>query len=180
MSSADRQQFVDIFGEGDDRVADALIAHTRSLSGGVDPQTGLSTSAAFDLVQGTWLSRFRTAALVMRFQQVQVQTALVAFESSYRALRQYAPEIVSERAVGFMLDVANQFGDAGTKKLYRSLQQPGMAETDLLEGIADATVTRVDDNLKAGVRARRDRFLETPFLSATPFTSAAGAQAAGH
>jgi N-acetyl-anhydromuramyl-L-alanine amidase AmpD/peptidoglycan hydrolase-like protein with peptidoglycan-binding domain len=179
MSSADRQQFVGIFGQGDDRVADALIAHTRSLSGGVNPQTGVSTSSAFDLVQEPWLSRFRAAALVLRFQQVQVQTALAAFESSYRALRQYAPEIVSERGVGFMLDVANQFGDAGTEKLYRSLQRPGMAETDLLEGLADATVTRVDDNLKAGVRGRRDRFLETPFLSATPFTPAAGAQVAG-
>jgi hypothetical protein len=78
-----------------------------------------------------------------------------------------------------MLDVANQFGDAGTEKLYRSLQGPGMTETELLEGMADATVTRVDDNLKAGVRTRRARFLETPFLSDMPFTSAAGAQAAG-
>jgi hypothetical protein len=72
MSSADRQQFVDIFGEGDDRVADALIAHTRSLSGGVDPKTGVATSAAFDLVQEPWLSRFRAGALLIGFQQVQV------------------------------------------------------------------------------------------------------------
>jgi N-acetyl-anhydromuramyl-L-alanine amidase AmpD len=171
MSSADRQQFVDIFGDGDDSVADALIAHTRSLSGGVDPKTGVATTTAFDLVNDPWVSRFRTAALVIRFQQVQVQTALAAFDSSYRALRRYAPEIVSERAVGFMLDVANQCGDGGTEKIYRSLHHPGMAEMDLLEAIADATVARVDDNLKGGVRTRRDRFLETPLLSNAPFVA---------
>jgi peptidoglycan hydrolase-like protein with peptidoglycan-binding domain len=169
MSNADRQQFVDIFGDGDDRVADALIAHTSSLSGGVDPKTGITTSTAFDLVNEPWVSRFRTAALVTRFQQVQVQTARTAFDSSCRALLRYAPEIVSERAVGFMLDVANQCGDAGTEKIYRSLHHAGMAEMDLLEAIADATVARVDDNQKAGVRARRDRFLETPLLSNAPF-----------
>jgi N-acetyl-anhydromuramyl-L-alanine amidase AmpD len=177
MSSADRQQFVDIFGDGDDRVADALIAHTRSLSGGVDPKTGVAMSAAFDLVNEPWVTRFRTAAAVIRFQQVQVQTALSAFDFSYRALRRYAPEIVSERAVGFMLDVANQCGDAGTEKLYRSLHSPGMIESDLLEAIADATVVRVDDNQKAGVRTRRDRFLETPLLSNAPFVAAAGVSA---
>jgi N-acetyl-anhydromuramyl-L-alanine amidase AmpD/peptidoglycan hydrolase-like protein with peptidoglycan-binding domain len=179
MSSADRQQFVDIFGDGDDRVADALIGHTRSLSGGVDPKTGVTMSAAFDLVNEPWITRFRTAAAVIRFQQVQVQTALAAFDSSYRALRRYAPEMVSERAVGFMLDVANQCGDAGTEKLYRSLHSPGMTETDLLKAIADATVARVDDNQKAGVQTRRDRFLETPLLSNALFISATGAGAGG-
>jgi hypothetical protein len=52
-----------------------------------------------------------------------------------------------------------------------------MTETDLLDAIGDATVARVDDNQKAGVRTRRDRFLETPLLSNAPFVAAAGASA---
>jgi hypothetical protein len=56
------------------------------------------------------------------------------------------------------------------QKLYLAVHRTGITETDLLEAIADETVARVDDSLKAGVRARRDRFLETQLLSDTPFS----------
>lgn len=178
MSQADRAVFVEIFGAGDRTVADSLIAHCRKLSGGVDPATGNTTSAAFDLIADPWLSRFRQAALALKFQQAQVQSALAAFEASYERLQSVAPDLVSERSVGFMLDVANQFGDAGAEKLYKSIHRPDMKEMDVLSEIADATVARVDDSFKAGVRARRDRFLETHFLSDQRFVPNQDAQAA--
>ena len=71
-----------------------------------------------------------------------------------------------------MIDVANQYGDAGAKDLYESVNRPSMAETDLLEAIADESVRRIDDKFKGGVRARRDSFLNTPFLSDQPFVDA--------
>jgi hypothetical protein len=77
-----------------------------------------------------------------------------------------------------MLDVANQFGDAGTAKMYAAVNGPEMSEKDLLEAIAEETIARVDDSSKAGVRARRERFLECRFLSDDPFRTDTEAQAA--
>jgi hypothetical protein len=68
-----------------------------------------------------------------------------------------------------MLDVANQFGDGGIAKLYTDIHRPGMAEADVLQGIADETVVRVPDPLKAGVRSRREQFLQTSLLSDRAF-----------
>jgi peptidoglycan hydrolase-like protein with peptidoglycan-binding domain len=170
MSQADRDQFVQIFGAGDASVAESLIAHCRKPSGGVDPATGAATSGAFDLIADPWISRFRQAALVFQFQQAQVQTALAAFNSSYERLRGFASDLVSERSAGFMIDVANQFGAGGAEKLYNSVHQEKMSEMDVLTEIADATVAKVDDPLKPGVRARRDHFLETHLLSDQPFS----------
>jgi N-acetyl-anhydromuramyl-L-alanine amidase AmpD len=178
-SQASREEFVEIFGAGDATVADSLIAHCRKPFGGVDPGTGQTTSGAFDLIAEPWLSRFRQAALVLEFQQAQVQIALAAFNASFERLRTFAPDLVSERGVGFMIDVANQFGDGGAERLYRSVHKPDMKEIDVLTEIADTTVARVDDSLKAGVRARRDHFLQTRFLADQPFALNQEVRAAG-
>ncbi len=77
----------------------------------------------------------------------------------------YAPDIRSERGIAFMLDVANQFGDGGLKKLYQHVHQPDMKEFDILDAIADESIERMPDKFKQGVRARRDGFLETARLS---------------
>ena len=179
LSTADASQFDEIFGGGDAGVAAALIAHCRKASGGVDPKTGATTDASFDLTAEPWISRFRQAASIARFQQVQVQLALAAFNTSYAAIRRLAPELASERSAGFLIDVANQFGDGGLAKLLTDARKPGISETDLLGEIADLTVERMDDSLKAGVRARRDHFLNTTFLSTDPFTPDDASLAAG-
>jgi hypothetical protein len=167
FSSANREQFIAIFAAGDSAQADALLAHVRKPFGGVDPKTGDTTNSAFDLIEEPWLARFRQAAVFPRFQLSQVSLALDAFGKSCSRIRQYAPDLTSERAVGFMLDVANQFGDAGAQKLYNRAHQNGMRQLDVLEAIANESVAAMDDSLKAGVRARRDRFLETHLLSDT-------------
>jgi len=171
MAEADRDQFAAIFGGGDPATADGLIAHCRKPFGGVDPKIGDTVNPSFDLVQDPWVSRFRQAALTQRFQQVQVQAALAAFNASYAALGRLAPGLRSERAVAFMLDVANQFGDGGTAKVYIDVHRDGMSETELIEAIADETVERMPDALQAGVRARRDHFLKTDLLTDDPFVA---------
>lgn len=170
MFQAEPDLFVSIYGAGDSDVAAALIAHCRKPSGGLVAKTGDTTNASFDLVTEPWISRFRQAALDPRFQQVQVRLALDAFNSSYQLLRRYAPGLVSERSVGFMLDVANQFGDGGAQRIYTEVHQPGMDQAAILDAVADMTVARIDDAFQTAVRARRDHFLETSLLSDEPFS----------
>jgi N-acetyl-anhydromuramyl-L-alanine amidase AmpD len=169
MFEVDRDQFNSTFGGPE--IALALLAHCRKPSGGVNPKTGETVNPSFDLVAEPWLSRFRQAALSARFQRVQVQVALAAFQLSYKAIQRFAPDMRSERSVGFMLDVANQFGDGGAAQLYSAVHGTGMDEKSVLDAIADATIERVDDAFKTAVRTRRDHFLETTVLSDEPFLS---------
>jgi len=165
FSAADRELYIDIFGDGDANLADGLIAHVSRLKGGVNPKTGETTNNKFDLIAPSWSRRFEKATLQPVFQIAQVQTAAKVFKSSLADIQVYAPDIRSERGIAFMLDVANQFGDGGLKDIYREVHRDGMQEFDILEAIADETVERIADNFKRGVRARRDGFLETKRLS---------------
>lgn len=163
--SASSADFVRIMAAGDPNLASALIAHTRKPDGGINPSTGATTDSAFDLIAEPWVSRFRAAALFKRFQQAQVRTALNAFRESLTRIQQYATQLNSERSVGFMLDLANQFGDAGARSIYKEVSKPGMHTGDLLQAMADESVHRMPDPQKAGTQARREHFLTTAFLS---------------
>lgn len=169
FQKASPSDFSRIFGDGDAGLASRLIAHTQKLKGGIDPATGLTTDSAFDLISEPWVTRFRQAALFKPFQKVQVQTALDDFSDSLKIVQAYAPELTTERAVGFMLDVANQFGDGGLHSIYDAVAQSGMLIGDLLQAIADESVARIQDPWKLGTQARRQHFLTTTFLSDGPF-----------
>ena len=168
--TASADDFTRIFGDGDAGVAAGLIAHTSKPLGGIDPATGQTTDPAFDLISEPWVSRFRAAALWMPFQQVQVQTALADFGSSLARIKEYAPQLNSERAVAFTLDLANQFGDGGARGIYQAVWQAGMAISDLLQAMADESARRIQDPWKAGTQARREHFLTTDFLTDDLFT----------
>ncbi|WP_367156033.1 N-acetylmuramoyl-L-alanine amidase [Methylomonas sp. HYX-M1] len=165
FSAADRELYIDIFGDGDANLADGLIAHVSRPSGGVNSNTGETTNNKFNLIARPWTDRFEKATVQPVFQTAQVQTATKVFKSSLAGIQGYAPDIRSERGIAFMLDVANQFGDGGLKKIYQQVHRAGMQEFDILEAIADETVERIADKFKHGVRARRDGFLETKRLS---------------
>ena len=173
FSQGDRGLYVEIFGDGDAPLADALIAHVSKANGGVNPKTGVTLDARFDLIAPPWTQRFETATLQIPFQKAQVATALQAFTRSYQAIQRYAQDIRTERGIAFMLDVANQFGDTGLKGIYSQVRQPGMQEKDILDAIADETVERIQDNFKQGVRARRDGFLNSTLLLDEDFASTA-------
>lgn len=164
FSASNRQLYIDIFGDGDAALADSLLAHVSKANGGVNAKTGVTLNAAFNLIARPWTDRFEQATLQRPFQVAQVQTAAQVFRLSLNKIRSYAPEISSERGIAFMLDVANQFGDGGLKKLYAQTHRPGMAEMDILDAIADESVERLPDKFKQGVRARRDGFLQTARL----------------
>ncbi len=168
--SASAAGLVRIFGAGDAALASGLMAQTKQVSGGVDPATGLTTDLNFDLVNEPWVGRFRTAALWVLFQKVQVQTAISDFQSSLAMIQQYAPQLKTERAVGFALDLANQFGDGGARSIYRSAWRAGMSVRDLLQQMANESVERIPDPWKAATQIRRDLFLTTSFLSDNAFS----------
>jgi hypothetical protein len=166
--------FAAVLGEGDPALAASLLQHCAAPTFGCDQQ-GNTTDPRFDLTVDPWLARFKQAGLNRDLQSVQVELAVSAFERSYQALRQYAAaQLGSERAVAFMLDLANQFGDAGARRIFGQVAKPGMSERDLLSAIADLSVAKVTAQFGPGAevdstRNRRQAFATTPLLADTPF-----------
>jgi hypothetical protein len=159
-------------GGGDEALAASLLRHCAAPSFVVDAQ-GKTTDPQFDLVIDPWLARFKQAGLSRELQSVQVELAVSAFESSFRRLQAYAPQLASERAVAFMLDLANQFGDAGAKRIFQEVSQPDMSESDLLSAIADRSIAKVQAQFGPGpvvdsTRSRRQGFRTTQLLADTP------------
>ncbi len=166
---ADPVAFAGFFTGGDANQAAEFVAHVKLAAGGVDPETGETTNPAFDLVREPWVSRFQQAALFKPYQQVQVKTALEDFAASLKKIQSYAPQLTSERALGFMIDLANQFGDAGAQRVYQSVAQQGVPVEELLQAVAEESVARMPDPFKSGTQARRQHFLTTEFLSDAVF-----------
>jgi hypothetical protein len=172
--AASAADFANILGGHDADVSDGLVAHSAQPNGGIDPSTGNTTDAAYDLVSEPWVSRFRRAALFKPFQQAQTRMALADFGNSLKLIERYAPQLNTERAVGFTLDLANQFGDRSTRSIFRAVWQDGMAIRDALQAMADESVARIQDPCKSATQARRQHFLTTNLLSDQLFASSGG------
>lgn len=175
---ADPERFVAIFGDGNADLAQRLIAHTARPLGGVDGAGG-TTDPEFDLVNEPWLSRFKGAALEPRFQRAQAQLAVEAFTTSLARLQKYAPQLKSERAVAFMLDLANQHGDGGARSIYQTVSGGGAFadEAALLAAIEQESVARVSaqygdgSNEARSTASRRSAFRTTALLSDGPLSA---------
>ena len=163
FNTADRANFVRIFGDGQAAVADGLLAHVAKPRGGTDAN-GDTTDPAYDLVAAPWPARFQEAALTPGFQPVQVKTALAAFQQSFHVLQSYATEIATERQVAFMLDLANQYGDGGAKRQYQNAGASGAGGDAIIRSIAAAA--------PSAYQPRRQFFLTTTMLDDTPFADA--------
>jgi peptidoglycan hydrolase-like protein with peptidoglycan-binding domain len=168
FANADQLKFASLFGGGNEDLAAGLLMHVGKPAGGVDSRSGVTTDSAYDLVSPIWAKRFQDAAFDRQYQRIQIDVAAAAFRQSLAAMRKYASDL-TERSAAFMLDVANQCGDGGLRNMYITAKRTGAAGMDLLEVIADETIDRVAPNLQAGVRMRRDNFLNTPLLSDQPF-----------
>ncbi len=173
--AADAAQFVKIFGAGDAALTKDLIAHTAKPRGGVDGE-GRATDARFNLVSESWLSRFLAAGRDRAWQQVQMNEAIRAYRASFEHIRVFAPAVQSERAIAFLLDLANQHGDAGAKSICTASLRPGISESDLLAKMEAESVARVRRQFGEGAevestRARREAFRESPLLSDAPFAA---------
>jgi peptidoglycan hydrolase-like protein with peptidoglycan-binding domain len=167
----DAGEFARIFGDGDASLAARLIAHTQRPNGGVDPDTGETTDGDFDLVEEPWVTRFTEAGRSPVFQAVQITTARAAFDNSFARLKAFAPELTTERAVAFMLDLANQHGDGGAKAIHAAAKRDGQTLPELIDAMIEESVKRLKPKFQAGTRNRRTLFAKTPLLSDETFVA---------
>jgi hypothetical protein len=164
-------EFVRILGAGDPALAQGLIVHTSLPRGGTDG-TGATTDPDFNLLTDPWITRFRQAALDRALQRAQVQAATDAFDISAQQVRTSAPALAaSERAMAFMLDLANQHGDGGARSIYTAAGAAPAAIADKLQAMADESVHRVAAQFGAAsaeamsTRNRREAFRTSPLFT---------------
>jgi hypothetical protein len=178
MDTALPDRFTQILGAGDPDLARRLLLHTAKVSGGIDPRTGVTIDPVFDLTAEPWRSRFVAAGQEPAFQKQQVATALDAFQLSLRHLQQTATVVTSQRGIAAMLDVANQFGDAGAASVASAAMVPGMTEAEFLAAVGSETVARVSrqygaDSPEARSTANRRQLVQTTaWLSDEPLDPA--------
>jgi hypothetical protein len=148
-----------------------LLAHLRRANGGVDPKTGRTLDAAFDLIAEPWRTRFERMGKDRELQKVQVEMAQEAFRTSLAALRPQTSAIGSQRGCAFLLDLANQHGDGGACSIYKKVARPEMTELEILEAMESESVRRVaaqygtESPEAASTANRRRLFRTTPWLS---------------
>jgi peptidoglycan hydrolase-like protein with peptidoglycan-binding domain len=164
--------FLQILTGGSQDTGQRLLAHTAKARGGTDDQ-GRTTDPLFDLVAAPWDARFLAAGEDRDLQQVQLDLAISDFTASMTALQAEAPAIRSERGVAFMLDVANQHGDAGAKSILQQVQTPGLSEASLLAAVQTESIARVraqfgEGKETASTTARRTAFRTSALLSDGP------------
>lgn len=165
-------RFVDVLGGGVEETAQLLIEHTAKPRGGTNVH-GLTTDPRFDLIAAPWDTRFVAAGHDPALQRVQLRTAIAAFQKSLQRLQAMMPALRSERGIAFLLDVANQHGDAGAESIIRAVQRPGISESDLLAAIQRESVARVRAQFGDGpetdsTAVRRNAFRTSPLLSDQP------------
>ncbi len=158
----DPAEFARVMGGG------GLITYVKQTNGGVTA-LGTCTDANYDLTSPEWIARFKAAALLPCMQRAQVKLACAAFRSFAAKLHLFAPELKSERAVAFMLDLANQHGEGGARSLYTQAKTAAASEAALLLALTDASVAKLPPQFQKGTRARRDLFRTTDLLSDEPF-----------
>lgn len=175
---ADTDRFNNTFGGATG--ATSLLAHATRLDGGVDRATGKTADPAFDLISEPWKSRFMAAGLDPVFQRVQITEATKNLQSAYDRLKSHAAAIRSQRGVGFLLDVANQHGQAGALSIYDKVFVPAMSEADLLLAMRNESVRLVsaqfgtDSDEAKSTASRRDWFLTAHALSDSDLAEADG------
>lgn len=170
-------KFVAVLGGGEPAVASGLIAHTAKPSGGVT-QLGHTTDPAFDLVNDVWSARFVEAGRDRIWQETQLAEAMTAFKESCNVIRGCAPIARSERALAFLLDVANQHGNGGLRNLCAKCTTPAMTEPAFLQAVQDESVRRLKAQFGDGspeavsTLNRRTAFRTSALLSTDAFQEA--------
>jgi peptidoglycan hydrolase-like protein with peptidoglycan-binding domain len=174
---AQPERFVEVFGGGDATVSSGLLSHTAKPNGGLDI-IGQSTDPAFDLLNEIWGARFAAAGQDRVWQKTQIDEAVSAFRHSCTTIRVCAPLAQSERALAFLLDVANQHGNGGLSNICRTVLTAGLTEQQVLAAVAVESVRRVTTQFGEGspearsTQTRRDCFRTTALLSDAQFEEA--------
>ena len=113
---------------------------------------------------------------VRQFQEARnlPATGTVDGRKSITWLHAFAPRIQSERGIAFMLDLANQHGDAGAESIFRKVDAHGLSDDDLLTALQRESVARVhaqsgDGAVVQSTLARREAFRKSSALSDQAF-----------
>lgn len=165
FQAEDPQAFALTFADGNQELAARLIKITLGKNGGVN-QAGEATEPEFNLIAEPWLSRFKRAGEDPKLQKIQLKIFTDEYLKFMEELRQFAPEIQSERGVAFMLDLAFQHGTMNARKIFDSVRQPGLKEMELLRLMQDESARR-SPRFSEAIYRRRQSFITSPFLSDT-------------
>jgi hypothetical protein len=155
-----------------------ILAHTKAGKAELNAN-GTTKNPKVDLLTPDALARFKEALSNKELQSQQVDVAMASFVAIGKSLGTFAKKIQSERGIAFMLDLANQHGPGGAKKIYQAAVKDPMTETEALAEMKDESVRRLakqfpakppetDSVFTRGGEARRKFYLETPLLSSTP------------
>jgi hypothetical protein len=147
------------FQVGDDTGFNSLITHLESARGGTKAN-GESTNSTYDLIRDPWKSRFTNVCLNSALQKVQVEAAVAAFQASHTAFPTDLAMLTSEKSVALALDIANQFGDGGLRRLAAKAAPGAINEANLQQRLAREAEDKIRELFPlqpAFARARADR-----------------------
>jgi hypothetical protein len=142
----------------------AILDHTAKPGGGVDAQ-GDSIDPAFELTKDPWKSKLDALGASPAMQRIQVDLASQAYQNQLAVVQAYTPALRSERALAFLLDLANQFGSGRVEQHYKSAAANGATEAEIMKQLEDAFTAIALPQFQPQVRARREFFRATPLLS---------------
>jgi hypothetical protein len=129
---------------GDDAKFNSLITHLESTRGGTDGAGESTDRVRYNLIVDPWKSQFRNVCLNRRLQKVQVAAAIAAFQASHMAFPTTLALLTSEKSVGLALDVANQFGDGGLRRLAAAASPGVTTESALQANLAAKAVEKLN------------------------------------
>lgn len=163
--------------------ANQMVAHSGKPFGGVNKETGKTTDDNFNLIKSPWKECFINAGLNKLFQKIQIQVAEAAFQALINDLRTYikiggVPIIRSERGYGFMIDLGNQHGQAGAKRIFQTKVTSVVDEDAAMLAMTEESVRivsvkyppkppKLKSNEQIATELRRKEFRETLLLSPT-------------
>ena len=191
----DPERFVRIFGGGDPALAQRVLAYVASPAEERAPladvesffwdgspaatpaeaepgagRRGVAESPEGNLNREPWVTRFKLAAQEPAFQAVQFEEYSAEHLGIMNELRQFAPQVKSERGLAFMLDVAVHYGSRRAESFFLEAQNeaPNQTESELLQRVAERSLKVVSKAMPGAAgksRRRRQVFLFTPLFS---------------
>jgi hypothetical protein len=140
---------------------------------------GTSKNPNLEFTKLQFLNAFREALGSSRLQAVQVDTAAASFRAIGLELAKFAAVITTAKGIAFMLDLANQHGPGGAKKIYLKAVKTTMNEKEAMETMTGESVDRLaaqfpprppllESVFTRGGRERREFYLKTEIFGTDP------------
>lgn len=143
---------------------DAVLEYTAKVNGGLDAH-GFAVEQAFELTHDPWKSRLEALGSSLPMQRAQLAVAVESYGAELRRVRNYAGETASERTIGFLIDLTNQFGPGRVEQQYEEAARTDGGKGEILRKMEEAFTGMANPRFQAQVRARREFFRTTSLLS---------------